>query len=210
MEGRRDGSSRRADRTRRTKSRSSSRAVTPLESVDFHRQEVERQRSSRRQVQPKSRAGQQLSAWLPANTMALCGAEVPLFLALDKLDDLAQRVRSEGADAQARFLRRLETSLQVRAPLCRSWDLARPTLIPTLRHGRADAGERVRTDSRQRRRRGSRQRAQRRGGGSCWRQWQCGGRAAASAAASCCAAATARRPSCCGVRCTRRCSGGAE
>ena len=104
------------EKTRRTRSRASSRAATHpgLESAAaFHRDEVERQRQHSRSVQPRSRAGKQLSAWLPANTLALCGAEVPLFLALDKLDDLAQRVRSEGQEAQTRFLRRLEASLQV-------------------------------------------------------------------------------------------------
>jgi hypothetical protein len=107
------------ERTRRSRSRATSRAATHpgLESAAaFHRDEVERQKQHSRAVQPRSRAGKQLSAWLPAHTLALCGAEVPLFLALDKLDDLAQRVRSEGQEAQTRFLRRLEASLQVRAP----------------------------------------------------------------------------------------------
>ena len=124
------------EKTRRSRSRATSRAATHpgLESAAaFHRDEVERLRTSSRAVAPRSRAGKQLSAWLPANTLALCGAEVPLFLALDKLDDLAQRVRSEGQEAQTRFLRRLEASLQVCPAPLSLW--GRPLLaFPRPRH----------------------------------------------------------------------------
>ncbi len=106
---------------RRTRSRASSRGGAERQSVEdaaaFHRQEMQRARAAARP--PPRSTSSALRAWLPADTLALCGAEAPLFLALDKLDDMVQRVRSEGADAQSRVLKRLEASLQVRTRAAR-------------------------------------------------------------------------------------------
>jgi hypothetical protein len=111
--------SRASDGTRR--SRPSSRASVAgagggdlAATAAWHRDDVRRGRSGAAAVRPPRSAAGALRAWLPADTLALCGAEAPLFLALDKLDDMVQRVRGEGRDAQASLLKRLDASLQAR------------------------------------------------------------------------------------------------
>lgn len=82
-------------------------------SAAWHREEVRRARSGGGAGRTGRSTSNVLRSWLPADTLALCGAEQPLFLALDKLDDMVQRVRSEGQDAQKSVLKRLEASLKV-------------------------------------------------------------------------------------------------
>ena len=90
----------------------------------WHRDDLRRGRGA--SAAPRRTAAGTLRAWLPADTLALCGAEQPLFLALDKLDTLVQRVRGEGGDAHATLLKSLDASLKARG-------LARRTRGATLR-----------------------------------------------------------------------------
>lgn len=96
----------------------------------WHRDDLRRNRGGAAAGPGPRTAAGALRAWLPADTLALCGAEAPLFLALDKLDAMVLRVRGEGKDAQASLLKSLDASLQARG-------LARTAAMAVLRARRA-------------------------------------------------------------------------
>jgi len=91
-----------ASRVSRSSSRASSNRPDPSETRRVKRT-------------PPGRSSTALREWLPPETRALCGVEQPLFLALDKVEEMVANVKAEGLEAQKRVLKRLETSLLVRA-----------------------------------------------------------------------------------------------
>ena len=84
---------------------------------------------ARREPPAPGRTSTALRRWLPADSkFALCGAEQPLFLALDKLDAMLVGAKLDSIETQRRVLKRLDSSLEV---------CGRAPRLPPLLRGRA-------------------------------------------------------------------------